>query len=178
MKKFLIALLMIFIIAATVNAEVETYEGVDEYYVLGAVENINVARERARERALRDAREKAGVYIHAFSKVTNMNIIEDEIFSVASGVLRVIETAYEVVPLTEMEGFLIRAMVRADIDTNDIEKFLEKDAEEISRIVANEKVIRLQEEEQEKNKGDDFQPTVGVGIIQYLHILKNSLNNS
>lgn len=150
MKKFLIAALMILLVAVTVNAEVETYEGVDEYYVLGAVENINVARERARERALRDAREKAGVYIHTLSRVINMNIIEDEIVSVASGVLRVLETNYEVIQLSDMDGYLIRATVKADIDTSDVEKFLQKDAEELSKIAANEKVIRLQEAEQEQ----------------------------
>lgn len=150
MKKFLVAVMVTLLVFPTVNAKVDTYEGVDEYYVLGAVEDINVARERARERALRDAREKAGVYIHTISKVTNMNMLEDEIISVASGVLRVIETAYEIIPLTDMEGYIIRAMVKADIDSSDIEKFLEKDAEEISAIATSEKVIRLQEEEQQQ----------------------------
>ena len=50
MKKFLIAILTGLFVTAIVSAAVETYEGVDEYYVLGAVEDINVARERARGR--------------------------------------------------------------------------------------------------------------------------------
>ena len=149
MKKFLIALLILFV-SSIVNAEVKTYEGTDEYYVLGAVENINVAKERARERALRDAREKAGVYIHTFSKVINMNMVEDEIISVASGIIQVLDTAYEIVPLTDMDGYMIRATVQADIETSEIENFLKKDAEEIATIVANEKLIRQQEEQQEK----------------------------
>ena len=148
-KNFLIALLISFLAFSNVNAEVETYEGTDEYYVLGAVENINVARERAKERALRDAREKAGVYIHTFSKVVNTKMIEDEIISVASGVLRVIDTTYEVIQLTDMDGYLIRATVKADIDSSDVEKFLKKDAEEISKIAAHETVLRKQEEEED-----------------------------
>lgn len=149
MKKFLAALISL-LIFSTAYAKVETYEGVDEYYVLGAVENINVARERARERALRDAQEKAGVYIHSFSKMINMREFEDEIISIASGVLRVIDTAYEVIPLTDMDGYLIRATVKANIDTSDIEKFFLKDAEEISQILATERLIRLQEKAQDK----------------------------
>ena len=141
---------MTLLIVSIVNAEVETYEGVDEYYVLGAVEDINVARERARERALRDAREKAGVYIHAVSRVVNMKMLEDEIVSVASGVMRVLETTYEVVQLTDTEGYLIRAKVKADIDSSNLEKFLQKDADELSKIVANDKVIRQQEEQQDQ----------------------------
>lgn len=144
-------MLMGLLIFSTVCAKVETYEGTDEYYVLGAVEDINVARSRARERALRDAREKAGVYIHTFSKMVNTNMVEDEILSIASGVLRVIETTDEIIQLTNMDGYLIRATVRADIDTSNVEKFLQKDAEEMARIVSNEKVMRLQEE-QEENK--------------------------
>ncbi len=150
LRKFLIVLLASLFVTSTANAKVETYEGVDEYYVLGAVENINVARERARERALRDAREKAGVYIHTFSKMINTKLVEDEIISVASGVMRVIDTAYDIVPLTDTEGFLIRAKVLADIDTSDLETFLQRDAEEISKIIANETGIRLQEEQQDQ----------------------------
>lgn len=150
MKKFLITALISLLAVSTVVAEVETYEGVDEYYVLGAVENINVARERARERALRDAREKAGVYIHTLTRVVNMNMVEDEIVTVASGVLRVLDTTYEIIQLTDMDGYIIRATVKADIDTGDVEKFLQKDADEMSRLVANDKVIRLQEAEQEQ----------------------------
>ena len=151
MKKFFIAALMMIVLSASgVRAAVETYEGTDEYYVLGAVENINVARERARERALRDAREKAGVYIHSLSRVVNMNMLEDEIISVASGVLRVLDTAYEIIQLKDADGYIIRATVHADIDTGDLEKFLLKDAEEISRIASGEKIIRRQEEQQEE----------------------------
>ncbi|MBR4905216.1 MAG: tetratricopeptide repeat protein [Selenomonadaceae bacterium] len=150
MKKFLIAMLMSLLVSTNVNAEVETYEGVDEYYVLGAVENINVARERARERALRAAREKAGVYIHSFSRTKDYELVENEIVSIASGILRVIETAYEVVPLNDKKDYIIRAKVKADIDTSNLEEFLQKDAEEMSKIVANETVIREQEKQQEE----------------------------
>ena len=150
MKKFLGAVLSSLLLVPAVNAAVETYEGTDEYYVLGAVEDINVARERARERALRDAREKAGVYVHSVSKMVNSKMVEDEIITVASGVLRVLDTSYEIVKLTDADGYFIRATVKADIDSGDVEKFLKKDEEELSRIVSSEKVIRLQEEEQDK----------------------------
>lgn len=150
MRKLFIAILAILVVVSTAYAKVETYEGIEEYYVLGAVEDINVARERARERALRDAREKAGVYIHTFSQMSNMKMIKDEVVCIASGVLRVIDTVYEIVPLTDVEGIMIRAKVKANIDTGDLEKFLQKDAEELSKFISNEKAIRLQEEQQDK----------------------------
>ena len=150
MRKFLIAVLVLFLSMLNVKAETQTYKGIDEYYVLGAVENINVARERAHERALRDAREKAGVYIRTFSRMLNTKLVEDEIITLSSGVMRVVESAYEVIPMEDKQGFIIRATVRADIDENDVEKFLNKDAEELARFVANEKAIRRQEEQQDK----------------------------
>lgn len=150
MKKFLIAVLVLFLNVLTVKAEVQTYEGTDEYYVLGAVENINVARERAHERALRDAREKAGLYIRTFSRMLNTKLVENEIITLSGGIMRVVESAYEVVPMKDKEGFIIRATVRADIDDSDVEKFLNKDAEEIARYVVNEKAILQQEEQQNK----------------------------
>ena len=136
MKKFLVAVLSSLLIVSAVNAAVETYEGTDEYYVLGAVEDINVARERARERALRDAREKAGVYVHSVSKMVNSKMVEDEIITVASGVLRVLDTSYEIVKLTDADGYFIRATVKADIDSDDIEKWLNRGTDERSELVA------------------------------------------
>ena len=150
MKKFLVAAFIGLLVMLPVRAEVEVYEGVEEYYVLGAVENINVARERARLRALRDATEKAGVYLHSISRLVNMKMLEDEIVTVASGVLRVLDTAYDIVQLSDMDGYMIRVKVRAEIDTNDVDKFLQKDPEEISKIVSGDKLIRLQEEQQEE----------------------------
>lgn len=150
MKKLLITLMTSLFITSTANAEIQTYEGSDEYYVLGAVENINVARERARERAIRNAREKAGIYIHSYSRTKDFELIEDEIISVASGVLRIIETYYETEDLPDSKGYLIRATVKADIDTDDLRQWLHKDIEEISKIVAQDKAIRAKEQEQER----------------------------
>ena len=150
MKKFLTVLLVLCLSVLSVKAEVQTYEGTDEYYVLGAVENINVARERAHQRALRDACEKAGLYIRTFSKMVNTKLVEDEIITLSGAVMRVVESNYDIIPLSDNKGFVIRATVRADINDDDVEKFLNKDAEEMSMLFANEKAIRQQEEQEYK----------------------------
>ena len=151
MKKFLSTIFAASLfVTATGNAEVKTYEGTDEYFVLGTAEDINVARERAREKAIRNAREKAGVYVHSYSRTTDFELVEDEVISVASGILRIIEVHYETVKLTNKKDYLIRATVKADIDTGDLEKFLEKDAEEISQIAARDAAVRQQETLQEE----------------------------
>ncbi|MBR4643434.1 MAG: tetratricopeptide repeat protein [Selenomonadaceae bacterium] len=150
MKKFLTVLLVLCLSVLSVKAEVQTYEGTDEYYVLGAVENINVARERAHQRALRDACEKAGLYIRTFSRMVNTKLIEDEIITLSGAVMRVVESNYDIIPLSDNKGFVIRATVHADINDDDVEKFLNKDAEEMAMLFANEKAIRQQEEQEYK----------------------------
>ncbi len=152
MKKFLTALLAAWnmFVAPVAVAEIQTYEGSEDYYVLGAVEDVNVARERARERAIRNAREKAGVYVHSYSRTKDFELVDDEVITVASGVLRVIETHYETKTLPDASGYLIRATVKADIDTDDLLTWFQKDAEEVIKLVAEDKAIRAREAEQER----------------------------
>lgn len=152
MKKFLTALLAAWsmLVAPVADAEIQTYEGSEDYYVLGAVEDVNVARERARERAIRNAREKAGVYVHSYSRTKDFELVDDEVITVASGVLRVIETHYETKTLPDASGYLIRATVKADIDTDDLLTWFQKDAEEVIKLIAEDKAIRAREAEQER----------------------------
>ena len=155
MRKFIRQTLTALFVAANlfivspVNAEVQTYEGTDEY-IMNEAENLAVAKERAKEKALRNAREKAGVYIHSFSRTIDLELVEDEIISIVSGVLRVIEVHFDTTPLPEANGFTIRATVKANIDTADLEKWLYKDAEELSKIVEQDKELKRQEEVQEQ----------------------------
>ena len=150
MKKFLAALIAAtFFLMPSVNAEVQTYEGTDEY-IMNEAENLAVAKERAKEKALRNAREKAGVYIHSYSKMLNFELVEDEIISIVSGILRVLNVHFDTTPLPEANGFTIRATVKADIDTDDLEKWLQKDEEEISKIVAQDKELKQQEKIREQ----------------------------
>ena len=66
MKKFLAALLTagLMFTTSTVNAELKTYTGTDEY-VMSEFETIDIAKQRAKQKAERNAQEKAGVYINS-----------------------------------------------------------------------------------------------------------------
>ena len=77
MKKFLTALPAAgsLLIASVAAAEIQTYEGSEEYYVLGMVEDVNVARERA----IRNAREKAGVYVHSYSHTKDFELVDTKL---------------------------------------------------------------------------------------------------
>lgn len=55
----------------------------------GPDENISVAKERAKVDAMRQATEKAGVYVESYSKTVNAVLTEDEVRVIAGNVLKV-----------------------------------------------------------------------------------------
>lgn len=138
MKKFLAAALIASSLFTTspVNAEVKTYEGIGEY-VMGERDTLETAKQGAKDKALRNALEKAGVLIQSHSRSEDLELVEDVITSQTGAVLKVIEVVYD------REDFLIRATVKVNIDADDLNRRLETyakitPAEKIS--LANKKV--------------------------------------
>ena len=143
MKKFLAAAILAsnLLFMPTSHAEIKTYEGTDEY-IMSEFETIDIAKQRAKQKAERAAQEKAGVYINSYSEVKNLELVRDEIISIACGILSVVDVKYDVTPLDNANGFLIRATVKANIETDDVNKWLEKSAREKSMIVVQNKELR------------------------------------
>lgn len=143
LRKFLAAGLIAgsLFVMPNANAEVKTYEGIDEY-IMNEFETIDIAKQRARQKAERNAQEKAGVYISSYSATKNLELVEDEIFSIACGIMSVIDVKYDVTPLADVNGFSIRATVKANIETDDVNKWLEKGAQEKSAIVMQNKDLQ------------------------------------
>ena len=148
MKKFLLALMMSLLVSSTAAAEVRTYEGSDEY-VMSEFETMDIAKQRAKQKAERIAQEQAGVYISTYSETKNFELVQDEIISIACGILSVVDVKYNVTPLDDANGFLIRATVKANIETNDVNKYLEKSAQEKSTIVNQNKDLQKAIKEQD-----------------------------
>ena len=152
MKKFLAALLIAgsFFLMPAVNAEIKTYEGTDEY-IMNEFETIDIAKQRAKQKAERNAQEQAGVYISSYSEMKNLELVTDEVISIACGILSVIDVKYNVTPLENANGFLIRAMVKAHIETDDVNKWLNRAPEERSDLVDKnlelQKAIAAQDEQ-------------------------------
>lgn len=150
MKKFLATALIAGSLFTTspVNAEVKTYEGTDEY-IMNEFETIDIAKQRARQKAERNAQEKAGVFISSYSQMKNLELVEDEVISIACGIMSVVDVKYTTEPLPDVNGFLIRATVKANIETDDVGKWLEKSARERSTIVTQNKELQQAVAEQD-----------------------------
>ena len=149
MKKFFATLLTAGLIftTSTVNAELKTYTGTDEY-IMSEFETLDIAKQRAKQKAERNAQEKAGVYIHSYSETKDLELVTDEIVSITCGIMIVTDVKYDVTPLTDVNGFAIRATVTAQIETDDVNKWLEKGAQERSDIVTQNKELQRAVDEQ------------------------------
>ena len=137
MKKFLAAVLIAGSLFAmpTANAEVKTYEGSDEY-IMSEFETIDIAKQRAKQKAERVAQERAGVFIESKTAVNNMIVTKDEIVTMSGGILKIVDVQYQLTPLADGKSLIVRATVKADIDSDDITKWLNRDSGERSDLVA------------------------------------------
>ena len=105
---------------AVAHAEVKTYEGVGEY-LMSDGETQEIAKMGARLHAIRNAQEKAGVFISSRTAVVNGKLTEDEIMAFTAGLVSVEEVTYKPMPLNDKGGYIkFIANVTVTIDTDDL----------------------------------------------------------
>ena len=137
----------IMLFAAVTHAEIYTGEG---SYVMSEGENLGVSKERAKADAMRNATEKAGVYVKSYSRSKNFELEEDIIETMTANILKLVEDPkflpYE--QLDNLEGLMIRVIVKVQIDDSDINRWLNKDDNEKSTLVSQNEALRKANEEQ------------------------------
>src|SRR3989338_2659243 len=90
MKKYVFAILVSFFLFYPSQGFAEVKEIVSEgTYNMGDGETPGVAESRALLNAKRTALEQAGTYVESYSKVINLQLSEDEIQALASGIMEV-----------------------------------------------------------------------------------------
>lgn len=122
-KIFLMAILLGNIFAANVQAEIKTYEGTGFFAVTD--ETLDIAKEKAKIDAERNIAEQVFVYVESKSEVKNSELTHDEIILMTESLMKVLDVKYKVEP-AEDDSFVVRAIVTAEIDTDEIDKLLEK----------------------------------------------------
>ena len=146
MLKFFSMLMGLFISLSVAQAQVQTYTGVGEYF-MSDLENMEIAKQRAKLYAQRDAQEQAGVYVESRTEVVNSQVTKDEINTITNGIINIIDTKYETSP--QDDGTLIRATVKANIDSNQIIDYLNRPADDRSTLVAQNQKLQKSIEDQE-----------------------------
>ncbi|MBR0261418.1 MAG: tetratricopeptide repeat protein [Selenomonadaceae bacterium] len=150
MKKFLTALLIVgnLFSASTVNAEIKIYEGVGEY-LMSDFETFDVAQQRAKQRAEQSACEQAGVYVESRTEVVNAQVERDEILTMTSGILKIVDVQFKR-EFIDDNTTRVRAIIKAKIDSDDINKWLSKSFGERTSLVEQNEQLRRANAEQDK----------------------------
>ena len=121
-----------------VQAEVKMYSGVGEDYP-SQIENLEVSRLRAVDKAVKSAVEKAGVALSAYSRAKNFNLTENEIVAITSNTYEIIgEPKCEKIvhQITDVSAVVIwRVTVDVNVDDSEIMKWMRLDTKETSKIV-------------------------------------------
>ncbi|MBQ3452388.1 MAG: tetratricopeptide repeat protein, partial [Selenomonadaceae bacterium] len=152
MKKFLTAVLASSLFfMPTSHAEIQTYTG-EGTYVMSEGENLGVAKDRAKMDALRNAQEKAGVYIRSYSKMKNFELIDDEVIAIASNIVKLVQDPqyYPLEAVANLEGVLVKVMITANINSDDLNQWLGKGDAEKQMLIAQNKDLRQQLDAQAK----------------------------
>ena len=148
MIKVLYLLLGLFFFMSSTSAQVQVYTGVGEY-IMSDFDTPDVAKQRAKVYAERNAQEQAGVYVESTTNVLNSQVTKDEINTMTAGILKILETNYQTLPSPDSSGIMIRATIKAEIDSDDVNKWFKRDEVERSTLVAQNKQLKKAIYEQE-----------------------------
>ena len=137
-----------------VQAEVKMYSGVGEDYP-SQIENLEVSRLRAVDKAVKAAVEKAGVALSAYSRAKNFNLTENEIVAITSNTYEIVgEPKCEKIihQVTDVSAVVIwRVTVDVNVDDSEIMKWMRLDTKESSKILTRtQDNLRVAEENNAK----------------------------
>ena len=125
MKKiFSLIFLMMFLFASVVHAEIKTYTGEGFFAVVN--ETLDVAKEKAKLDGARNISEQIAVYVESKTEVKNSQLTHDEIILKSESLMKILDVKYKIEPGDE-NSFIIRAIVTADIDIDELEKILNRE---------------------------------------------------
>lgn len=147
MRKIISILLASFFMMSTANAEIKTYTGFGEY-AMSDFETPEIAKQRAKQRAEQNAQEQAGVFIKSNTRVKNLQVQEEEIEVMTAGIMKVNSVLYDT--KIDESGFIFTAKLSADIDTDEVDKWLEKNVAEKSELIEQNRILKDSVAAQEK----------------------------
>ena len=102
------------------HAEVQPYTGTGDY--IGSDDELPTkTKQRAKEYAIRNALEQAGIFISSQTIVKDHKLEKDEIITIASSILKVVKDNCIAIPLNEDGSYIkYHATVTVTIDTNEL----------------------------------------------------------
>ena len=94
---------------------------------------------------------KGGTYVESYSLARNFELEEDIMETMTSNILKLVEKPiFQILEeVDNLEGIMIRVTIKAQIDDSDITRWLNKNDNEKSILVAQNEALRKSNREQE-----------------------------
>lgn len=136
-------ILLIGMTTAMASPQVITATGT---YVMGENDSPKIAKEAARQEALRSATEQAGVYVESYSKTQNMELTDDDVRVISGSILKV--TDEKAVPELNGNVWKYTVTLTATVDTDNIDlKALMQNRSEIEKLQQERDDLKKQNQE-------------------------------
>lgn len=140
-----------------VQAQIKMYTGVAEDYP-SPIESQDIAKLRARDKAIRQAREQAGVALKSYSQTVNTTLSDDEISAITSTTYQIVgEPVYEhiVQQVTDTSTVIIwKATVNVKVDDAEVKNWLKLKINEQAKIVSSNNALNAAVKENDKKIED------------------------
>ena len=124
MKKIILALFLVMISVIPVSeAAIQTIEA-DGTHIMGDTDSRDTAQKLAIEEAINNAALEAGTYIASYTTVKNFVITEDEIKSITSSIIKVLnqQVTFET---PSADKWVCHAHILAEVDTSTLENLVD-----------------------------------------------------
>lgn len=157
-RGFIAFLSVIFLLsAAIVSATVKLYTATAEDYA-NEVESQDIAKLRARDKAIKNATKQAGVYLKSYSRSVNSELTDDEITAIASNAWQLVgEPKYssKIVKGSDETSIIIwTATVEVNVDDSEIQSWIKRDDKDKSTIITQTREAQKVSEENERKIED------------------------
>ena len=152
-------------IISVASAEVKMYVGVSEDYA-NQIENQEVAKLRAKDKAIKKAVEQAGIYLKSYTKTVNAVLTDEEISAVASSSYQLVgDVKYErtINQISDETTVIVwKATVNVNVDDSEVKNWIRLDDKQKSTIVEQNNNIKIASAENEKQVEDLRKRTVNA----------------
>ena len=137
--------LFLLTVTSTALAAPQTIEA-EGVYTVGDNDSPKIARDAARQEAMRSATEQAGVYVESYTETQNLTLTKDEVRMVAGTVLRVLHE--DVTPELIGDVWRYRVHLVCEVDTSKVDlAALAQNKDELARLQKERDELKRQNDE-------------------------------
>lgn len=158
-RRTLTALLIVIfaLSAAIVGAKIQMYTATGEDYA-NEIESQDIAKLRARDKAIKKATKQAGVYLKSYSRSVNSELTDDEVTAITSNAWQLVgEPKYssKIVKGSDETSIIIwTATVEVNVDDSEIQSWIKRDDKNKSTIISQTREAQKSAEENDRKIED------------------------